>query len=565
MGESEIRAGNDDLLQSLDQDFQSLQRHFAAQLAQDIEYLKAEKLRLLEAIETLRQEYDTLEARYRALQSTSETAFSQQQLAQQQVWAKRLAQVLAKNLQADLHHYVINAADSDLPNPAKDWLTSLDETLSHTVQSLQRDLSSYQSAMAQQLTRMQNMERQGEVILENLVKRLSQQLQTQISSGLNNQPLLENREVYLEKARPGSQLAMEPARRLVPPYGGKTVSLPQTTPRSSSSAQHAPSRPEKRIGAVRKGLVLGAIATLLMALQTVLVGAISRGGTVFSLSFSGLDAFNFQNANALLWLRLLVWLPILLIMAPQLHRPVWADLQTWSRKRSLLLSLVTSGSFLFFSQVFLYQAAAQLGPALAGALLFIYPLVAIPLNWLVNGERPSSLRWVVLVAITMGSILLIRPAVLDLGNLTTQTGAAILSAIAFGLYLVTMNLHLHRQCHPISVGVAQFSTMTVISSLILLISPLGFTQDVINPWQFAMGGLGLGVLTSAAYFLNYAGLRLVGGRRAALVAATTPLMTALIAVFGFSNQPTLQTLQWTGVLLVTLGVLTLALDRLYRK
>lgn len=581
MGESNIQANNDDLLQSLDQDFDALQRHFAEQLAQDIEYLKTEKSRLLDAIATLRQEYDDLELRYQTLQATAEVALSQQQLAQQQAWAKRLAQVLAKDLRDDLHSYVLNASDQDFPNPAKDWMSSLDETLSHTVQALQNDLSSYQSAMAQQLSRMQTMEQQGEVILDSLVQRLSQQLQIHqaqaqgmgLTPGLSNAPLGEQDNAFVERSRLGTpSLPMEPARRLIPPYPGKTLSASQSRaqlPKANAKRQAARTKDHRvalpRAHALKKGFILSAIATVMLAFHTVLVGAISWGGTLFSLNFSGLDAFHFQNANALLWLRMLVFLPILLILAPQLHRTVWSDLQGWSRKRNVLLSLVGSGCFLFFSQVFLYQAVGQLGPAMAAGLLFIYPLIAIPLTWLVNGERPSLLRGVVMGAIVMGSVLLIRPAFLELGDIIAQAGAGLLAAIAFGLYIVTMNLSLHRHCHPISAGIVQFSTVTLLSSLILLVSPAGFTQDVISPWQFALGGISLGILATIAYFFNYVGLRLVGGSRAALIAAATPIITAVIAIWGFNNQPTLQIMQWTGLMCITLGSLTLGLDRLKRK
>ncbi len=87
MGESESQGRNDPILQSLDEDFQALQRHFADQLAQDIEYLQTEKQRLLSDLEALRVEYDQLYIDYQSLKNESNATLSKQQLAQQNAWA----------------------------------------------------------------------------------------------------------------------------------------------------------------------------------------------------------------------------------------------------------------------------------------------------------------------------------------------------------------------------------------------------------------------------------------------------------------------------------------------
>ncbi|MEO0541640.1 MAG: hypothetical protein AAFZ80_12365 [Cyanobacteria bacterium P01_A01_bin.105] len=112
----------DDLLNSLDQDFDDLQRHFAAQLSADIDHLKTEKERLLSAIAQLRTEYDELSARYQSLKTDSTEALSQQQQRQQQLWAKRMAQLLASNLQDDLHSYVLKSNQLPLIDPKQAYI-----------------------------------------------------------------------------------------------------------------------------------------------------------------------------------------------------------------------------------------------------------------------------------------------------------------------------------------------------------------------------------------------------------------------------------------------------------
>ena len=563
MGESGSQGTNDPLMQSLDDDFQALQRHFSDQLAKDIEYLQTEKQRLISDLEALRVEYDQLYIDYQSLKNESDATLSKRQLAQQNAWAKRLAQVLAQNLREDLHAYVTNSVD--LPTPTQDWLYSLDDTLNRSVKALQHDLSSYQSAIAQQLTRMQTMEQQGEVILANLVERLSSQLGdhldqsptrtgTTLPSAFDNSPLRDGGTVvgsrtYVERSRP-DQLSADGTRRVVPPYKGQTVK--PTLVRSSKSV--GGSSPLAKGGPLKKGMVLCAIATFGLSAITVLVGGLSFGGNLLGIALSGLDTFSFFNANTLLWLQLVVLIPALAVMAPQLYRSVWLDVRQSLRSTPRLFALIGGAVFYFFAQVLLFQAAGTLGPAMAAPLLFAYPLLAVPLLWWLNGDRPSLLRGVVMLAIAMGVVLILRPLPLE------TAGAALLSAVAFALYVVTNSLS--RQNHPISTGIIQYCIMGLLSSVILLIRPIVVTQSLSN--QLVLGGLALGVLAGMSHFFQYTGLRLVGGLRTALVSASTPLVTALLAVL-LTSQPALQLIQWPGIILITLGGMTLAIDRISRQ
>lgn len=562
MGEAGSQSGNDPLLQSLDDDFQALQQHFADQLAKDIEYLQTEKQRLINDLEALRVEYDQLYIDYQSLKNEADTTLSKRQLAQQNAWAKRLAQVLAQNLRDDLHTYVTNSVE--LPTPTQDWLHSLDDTLNRSVRALQQDLSSYQSAIAQQLLRMQTMEQQGEVILENLVARLSNQLGDQLArspsrtgvvlpSTLDNRPLQDGSNVagshtYVEK--PGPDYVAGATRRMELPYSGQTVN-----PAPSLVNVSKPSRERTLKRTLKKGMMLCVLATLGFSLITVLVGGLSLGGIFLGTTLTGLDVFNFFNANTLLWLQLVVLIPALAALAPQLHRSVWRDVSQSLRSTPRLLALIGGGVFYFFAQVLLFQSAGTLGAAVAAPILFAYPLLVIPSLWWLNGERPNLLRGMVILAIAMGVVLILRP--LPLPHMIS----ALLSAIAFAFYVVTNSLN--RQSHPVTTGLIQHGIMAILSSLILLIRPLVVTQDLNG--QFILGGLSLGLLASISYFFHYTGLRLVGGLRTALVVAVTPLVTALLAILLLTNQPPLQLIQWPGIILIALGGITLALDRLNRQ
>ena len=74
-----------------------------------------------------------------------------------------------------------------------------------------------------------------------------------------------------------------------------------------------------------------------------------------------------------------------------------------------LYQVVASGSFLFLSQVLIYKAIADVGPGVAVTLLFMYPLITVPLAWFLFGDRPTPLRLVVMFAISMGIVFTALP------------------------------------------------------------------------------------------------------------------------------------------------------------
>lgn len=91
-----------DILRDVAQDLRGLQAQLNDQLGQDIDRLQLRKQQLLSDLDMLEEEYQDLQKKHAALQSNHEVTLSQQQLAQQQLWAKRLAQSLATHLKTRL-------------------------------------------------------------------------------------------------------------------------------------------------------------------------------------------------------------------------------------------------------------------------------------------------------------------------------------------------------------------------------------------------------------------------------------------------------------------------------
>jgi DNA repair exonuclease SbcCD ATPase subunit len=181
-------------LKGLSQDLEALRHKVSAQLAEDITCLQNRKQRLMADIETLEEDFYQLKVEYQALQDSQSKLLSEQQMAQQQVWAKRFAQALATHLQARLTESLLAPGGVTEGNTltsfseASDRLSALDNSLHSALKALQQDLQGYQSSLSQQVSRMHSMEQQGEAILEALVTRLSQELQAQMAPPVQRMP-----------------------------------------------------------------------------------------------------------------------------------------------------------------------------------------------------------------------------------------------------------------------------------------------------------------------------------------------------------------------------------------
>ncbi len=564
----------DYILQTMTQDLKHLHQDLVSQFSQDIARLQSEKTRL-------QQEVD-------ALQSQHQTVLSQQQLAQQQIWAKHLVQALAQHLQAFLVQKLNQAAhttsrsstSSAAPPPldnsrdqAQQMLSSLDATLSQTVQSLQQDLKSYQSSLTQQIGRMHTLEQQGEVILEALVNRLSQQLQTEsakhpIAAPNSNQPnptapISPSPQSYPAVGGASIPPEADPSRRgavRILPVASAIAPEPSVAPTASV-------RRPLQLSQFQTGLLLILFSTIALSLHNVAVGIIGNPSRLFGLIEMGgyIRLNSLGNSLLILWMRMLVVVPLMTGVATLLYPSVWKDIKTFSlsKDQRLLRSVVGSGFFLFLSQVLIYIAIGQIGPGVAVTILFMYPIVTVPLAWILFGDRPTPIRIWVMVAICSGVVLAALPNLLSTSNISILgISAAATSGIAFAFYLISMQISF-RKLHPVPVSLIQFGTIFILTSLCLIFLPLGVNVEPEGRAGLVMSGIVLGTLTLLGYLLNNFGVRLMGAARASIIASSGPALTALLAFLitpGIRTE--LQPVQILGILIVTAGVTALSFERI---
>ena len=406
-------------------------------------------------------------------------------------------------------------------------------------------------------------------------------------SDANLQPIKEGASeitpVYLEKRNqprlPGESKAAISASVAQRPDTPLELPLPSTSEqRRQNAIQIQQVDAEIQAETLRRGLILSAIATLLIAWHYGLIATLGQGGSWLGISIGQLGT-GFVPAVALLWLRMLVTIPALVFLAPQLYKNTWVDLQTlfYTCNSSLetlsqraVMLLIGSGLAFFLSQTLIYQSISLLGAPIGATLLFLYPLTAISLGAVLSQEnKMTPVALLAIVAIAMGGLLAARPALtlalndgLDAGLQTASASShavwlGVLASVCFSFYIVMTNLAYRQQCHPVPTAIVQFSVVAVLSSLVLLVCPLELLD--ISWLSFSLWGMALGAAMLLVYLLSYGSLKLIGPKTGA-IAASVPLITLVIA-WCFTPRPSLEIIQWTGILLVSVGGIALGSEK----
>lgn len=525
------------ILKAMTEHFENLQKTLILQSNQEIERLQAENSRLHQEIEELKSQRQQQE---------------QQQDNQPQQLVKQLAEVLATQLAQELMqqlHQIANkvtssittatdtsllSADalSSLKENSYKLIASLDSTLRTMFEALEEDINNYHSTLSERLNRLESMENQGELILQNLVERLEEELHKQ-ASATSFSPTATSALNSLNSAVAPSPASQEVTETVAQPQLGFSLILLSTI-----------------------ALSLHHIAVKIVSTQTNLFGILPLGG------FIELDL---GNSLLLFWVRMVVVLPLIALLAKTLHSSVWTELRNLFAPLRLrpLLSLIGSSFCLFVSQVLLYISIGEINPAIAVTLLFLYPIITLPLSWLFFKVRPSRWSIGVAIALALGGGLAALPNPLLLHNSVLGLGAGLLSGISFAVYLFLMQLGVKR-IHPVSVTVLQFFIMFLVSSLSLL---LPFQLDInLTPMAqqgILVGGTGLGILTMLGYLFNYCGVKAIKPIQASILASITPIFTAVLSFLIIPGvQVNLKWVQGLGIVLVSLGVFALSYEQM---
>jgi drug/metabolite transporter (DMT)-like permease len=323
-----------------------------------------------------------------------------------------------------------------------------------------------------------------------------------------------------------------------------------------------------QVARLPKGFVLVLFSSLLLALQNVVIALIFNKSQLFGmLKLGGFVNANLGNSLLILWIRMLVVVPGLAILATILYPRIWQEIMQFikSKNRALLLNILGSGFFLFLSQVLIYLALGPLKPAIAITIFFLYPIFTILLTWVIFNAKASLFHSLLILFVLGGFVRLTLPikGVAMLSGLGIWAAGG--SAIAFAVYLILAQ-SCAKKLNPVPLSWINFATMFVFCSVSLL-SPLP------KPWQIKVApsmwssliisSVILGILTVISYLFNNLGIKLFDARRASIVGGTIPVLTAILAGVLINSWMPIE--QVFGMLLVTLGIAAFSLNHWRRS
>jgi drug/metabolite transporter (DMT)-like permease len=536
----------EEMLRTVSQELQSIKDNWLA----DINNLRAEKSRLETEIEQM--------------QSTQQLLKSQQPVGltqttqgdQQQVWAQQLAQILANHLQERLRQQLSQSTGEASPASATPGessdntyriLSSVDSTLNTTLKALQQDVSSYQSALSQQLGRMQTLEQQGEAILEALVSRLKNQLQTAPAP----------RPITIDTPQPSVE-----------------ATLLETGVVETTSQSVAPP-PPIIIGrpTLNRGFWLIVMSSLVLAFQNVVTKIILVKKPVFLLgSLGGFVQPTAGNALLILFMRMAIELPLLFFVARWLYPRAWMDLRQLLNKsrRKFLGWMLGTGLTLFLSQFFFYIALGNIPTGVATTIFFIYPTAIILLDWQIFGSRPSLSLSLATMSIYLGVFLSLpfQQGIKDT-NLWLGIATAVASGISLALYVILTRICAQKlKLHPLPFRIVDCTTILVLSALSVQIAniiPLKILVSNVAPNMWNSLWIWTGILAIATLLglvLNHFGLRQIGSPIAPMIGAVVPALTTVLAAVLIGEK--LLPVQAIGVAIVTLWVLGISAENVQR-
>ncbi|MFO7142295.1 hypothetical protein B9T16_11805 [Arthrospira sp. PCC 8006] len=540
----------EEVLNAVIQEVEAFHRNFRDRLSQDVLRLQQDKDRLIADIENLQRQHQEL-------QSQKSQTLSERDLAQQRVWLKQLAQILANNLQRELIARINQIrVESDQPllsgedtpmlsgsseAPAdlapQELEAVLEGSLNQTFHGLQQELNSYHSDLSERLTNMQTLEQQVETLLETVVNRLRQQL------------------------NPTEELTPDSSRPL-PPESGDKSELKITHKPKPPQAPNAPS-------SVQVGLFLALMSALVLSLFNVCLRILLKTSDTPKVMFGlfevdGVITPGLGNSLLILLLRMIVVMLLMPFLATFLYPAVWSDIRRFfnSGDSKLMATVIGSGFFLFLSQVCIYIAIGEIPTGIAITIFFVYPIITVLASWGLFGDRPSLIRIGAMFTILIGGILSL-PNFFGGAAGNTEIGvlAALGAGIAFAGYVLLTQIAAGK-LHPIPFSLVNFASIFVFCSLSLMLLPdnlgLEVNPDLWNP--IIIGGAILGVLTLLSYLLNNFAIRSAGAALASIIGTSGPALTALLAFLIIGEALSFK--QISGMGLVIIGVGSMSVERM---
>lgn len=263
-----------------------------------------------------------------------------------------------------------------------------------------------------------------------------------------------------------------------------------------------------------------------------------------------------HNSFLLLVLRMLLAVPLMGMLATKVYPPIWSDLANLLQRsqRRPLLHAIAGGLLMFAYLALLYMSIGLIATAIALTLFFTFPIFTALFSWRFFGQRPSVMRWGIMGAILVGSVLTIPAEQWQGGGNVWGIPLGVTSGLAYALYTVNAQKSFDY-LHPLTYTWISFALTLVFSVIFLLAWPgESATQLAWTPiWAWSLVS---GVVTFAGHVLYNSGIKYIGATAASMIGAANPALTAVLA--WVTIRETLAAIQLFGVGIVTVSVSSLS-------
>ncbi|MGB3494270.1 MAG: DMT family transporter [Elainellaceae cyanobacterium] len=305
------------------------------------------------------------------------------------------------------------------------------------------------------------------------------------------------------------------------------------------------------------GFFIVLCASFFFCFQNVIVRVLFNESSVFGLfNTGGFVEPTLQNSFLLLFMRMVLGVPLMAIPLSRLYGKTWDEIGQLKspKQRRLLVHALIGGLLMFLYLALLYLSVGLISTGIALTLFFTYPVFTALLSWKILNSPLSRYRWIVMGVILLGSLLTIpRTSGAISQSSWLGVGFGIVSGLTYSLYSVNAQKSFESM-HPVPFTWISFTTAMVLSGICLAI---GYEPTANLPWTALwISGLLSAIATSVGHLLNNIGIRAIGATSAAMIGATNPALTALLAWMAI--QESLNTVQTLGVLIVTLSIAALS-------
>ena len=312
------------------------------------------------------------------------------------------------------------------------------------------------------------------------------------------------------------------------------------------------------------GFLIVLLSSAFFCIQNVIVRVLFNEQTVLGMfPTGGFVAPTLPNSFLLMFMRMLLAVPLMAVLAVRLYPPTWKEIGQLrhSEQRSTLQRAIAGGVLMFLYLALLYVSMGLIPVGIAITLFFAYPVFTALFSWRLFGDRPTLFRWSVMGLVLLGSILTLphtSAAVEQTTLIGILTGVA--SGITYALYTVVAQKSFET-LHPVPFTWLSFLITLVLSGVSLL---FWREHGTALPWlPLWIGGLLSAIVTFAGHLLNNVGIRMIGATSASIIGASNPALTVVLA--WLMIQETLNGLQMTGVAIVMLSVALLGREKQLEK